>query len=433
MLKKAIIIELLVATSFLSVYAQENLSTENTEVTNEAVEVEQLRINPSDFNSALDILVKDLYVNNSFIIDCKETIGTHIDSLSENDIMCRLEDISLGFTMPYNETVLSFIKSYLRRPKQVEYMLGLGETYYFPIFEAALEKYQVPLELKYLPVIESALNARAVSSAGATGLWQFMLATGRSYGLEVNTLVDERRDPIKASDAAAHYLHDLYAIYHDWLLAIAAYNCGPGNVQRAIRNSGGKKTYWEIYNYLPRETRNYVPIFIAANYVMNYYQEHGLCPARPVFNTTVDTLMVNTRIHLKQISDVLSIPLEELQFLNPQYRYDIIPGNIKSSPLVMPMSAIAAFEQNIDTIASYKAAELVNQNMRTGTSSTASSSSKSGGSSSGSGHLIYHTIKQGETLSSIAKKYHTTVDKIKKWNKISGTMIRAGSRLKIYK
>lgn len=392
------------------------------------IQQEQLRINPADFNSALDILVKDWYVNNSFTIDCKGMGQMMIDSLSADEITCRLEAISLGFTMPYNEYVMSFIKSYLRRPRQIEYMLGLGETYYFPIFEAALEKYQVPLELKYLPVIESALNARALSHAGASGLWQFMLATGRMYGLEVNTLVDERRDPIKSSEAAAHYLHDLYTIYGDWLLAIAAYNCGPGNVAKAIRSSGGKKTYWEIYNFLPRETRNYVPIFIAANYVMNYYREHGMCPARPNFNTTVDTLYVNERIHLQQIADVLSLPLEELRFLNPQYRYDIVPGNVKSSPLVLPMNVISAFEQNIDTIAQYKAAELVSQNMRTSSATTAPSSS-----SASNGHAIYHTVKQGETLSSIAKKYRTSVDKIKKWNKISGTMIRAGQRLKIYK
>lgn len=420
---------MMVATAFSGLTAQTTNETSDINTTAESG-VEQLRINPSDFNSALDILVKDWYVSNSFVIDCKGSGMMMIDSLSEGEVICRLENISLGFTMPYNETVLSFIKSYLRRPRQIEYMLGLGETYYFPIFEAALEKYQVPLELKYLPVIESALNARAVSSAGATGLWQFMLATGRSYGLEVNTLVDERRDPIKSSEAAAHYLHDLYSMYGDWLLAIAAYNCGPGNVQRAIRSSGGKKTYWEIYNFLPRETRNYVPIFIAANYVMNYYQEHGMCPARPAYNTTVDTLMVNERVHLQQISEVLSVPLEELRFLNPQYRYDIVPGNVKSSSLVLPMHVIAAFEQNLDTIITYKA-ELVNQNMKTTTATT--TTSKSGSSSSGSGHVMYHTVKSGETLSSIAKKYHTSVDKIKRWNKISGTMIRAGSRLKIYK
>lgn len=430
MLKKTFtILSILSVVSFTALTAQ--TTDDNDAMSAASNGTEQLRINPSDFNSALDILIKDWYVSNSFVIDCKGTGLMMIDSLTESEVICRLENISLGFTMPYNETVLSFIKSYLRRPRQIEYMLGLGETYYFPIFEAALERYQVPLELKYLPVIESALNPRAVSSAGATGLWQFMLATGRSYGLEVNTLVDERRDPLKSSEAAAHYLHDLYSMYGDWLLAIAAYNCGPGNVQRAIRNSGGKKTYWEIYNFLPRETRNYVPIFIAANYVMNYYQEHGMCPARPNFNTTVDTLMVNERVHLQQISEVLSVPLEELRFLNPQYRYDIVPGNVKSSSLVLPMSVIAAFEQNLDTIISYKAAELVSQNMKTTTGST-TTSSKSSSSSSG-GHVIYHTVKSGETLSSIAKKYHTSVDKIKKLNKISGTMIRAGSRLKIYK
>lgn len=384
-----------------------------------------LRIVPSDFESALDVLVRDWYVTNSFVIDCDER-NAHVEPLTDSLCIERLEKISLGMTLPYNTIVRSFIDSYLRRQQQVEYMLGLGESYYFPIFEAALEKYQVPLELKYLPVIESALNARALSRAGASGLWQFIITTGRNYDLEVNTLVDERRDPIKASDAAAHYLHDLYEIYGDWFLAIASYNCGPGNVAKAIRAAGGKRNYWDIYPYLPQETRSYVPIFIAANYIMNYYVEHGMCPARPRYQTTVDSIIVNQRIHLQQISDILSVPIEELRFLNPQYRHDIVPGNIKPYPVVLPMSLMAAFEKNQDTIARYHAAELVAQSMQAAPPerSTASYSR---------GHVIYYKVRRGDTLNSIARKYRTTILNIKRWNGLRSTTIRVGQRLKICK
>ena len=237
----------------------------------------------------------------------------------------------------------------VRRREQVAYMLTLGD-YYFPLFEEMLDRHGLPLELKYLPVIESALNPVAVSRMGATGLWQFMLKTGQGYGLEVNSLVDERRDPYKSTEAAVRYLKDLYSIYGDWNLVIAAYNCGPGNVNKAIARSGGKQDYWEIYYRLPRETRGYVPAFIAANYIMNYYAEHNICPMKPNDFQALDTVHVNQEIHFGQIAEILDIPVNELQRLNPQFKRDIVPGNYKPYALVLPTKKMIAFIDKKDEI-----------------------------------------------------------------------------------
>ena len=226
-----------------------------------------------------------------------------------------------------------------------------------PIFEDQLLANKLPDELKYLPIIESALNPTAYSRAGAGGLWQLMVSTGRIYGLEINSLIDERMDPYKASVAAARYLKDLFRIYGDWNLVIAAYNCGPGNVNKAIRRSGGKRDYWQIYPYLPNETRNYVPIFIAANYVMNYYKQHNLNVA-PVCLPMSDTIMVKEKVHLMQIADLMNLPIAELRTLNPQYRQDIVPGNYKPCAIRLPLNAASSFLQNKDKIVAYKADEL---------------------------------------------------------------------------
>jgi membrane-bound lytic murein transglycosylase D len=226
--------------------------------------------------------------------------------------MERLKRLPTIMEMPYNEVVHKFIDRYAGRLRHsVGYMLGAC-NFYIPIFEEALEAYGLPLELKYLPIIESALNPNAVSRVGATGLWQFMLATGKQYGLEVNTLVDERRDPIKASYAAAHCLSDLYKIFGDWSLVIASYNCGPGNINKAIHRAGGKRDYWEIYPYLPRETRGYVPAFIAANYIMTYYSDHNICQMQTRLPGKTDTVVVNRNVHLSQIAAVLDLDLDML-------------------------------------------------------------------------------------------------------------------------
>ena len=271
----------------------------------------------------------------------------------------RLRRMPTVMEMGYNEIVQRFIDRYMGRLRHsVSYMLG-ATNFYVPIFEEALEAYQVPLELKYLPVIESALNPRAVSRVGATGLWQFMLGTGKQYGLEVNSLVDERRDPLRASYAAARYLRDLYRIFGDWNLVIAAYNCGPGNINKAIHRSGGEKDYWRLYPYLPAETRGYVPAFIAANYAMTYYCEHGICPMSTKLPLQTDTVVVNRDVHLEQIASVLDLDIEMLRSLNPQYRRDIVPGSNKPYAIRLPMADTSRFIDMQDSIYSYRATELL--------------------------------------------------------------------------
>lgn len=378
---------------------------------------------PPDFDEDLDEIVHNWYLQNAQMSDCSKDTGLIL--ASDEEYIERLQKLPYVMEMPFNNIVKKFIEHYLQRPAKVEYMLGLGETYYFPIFESALERYGVPLELKYLPVIESALNARATSRAGAAGLWQFMVGTGRLYGLEINSLVDERRDPLKSSDAAARYLRDLYNIYHDWHLVIAAYNCGPGNVAKAVRYAGGgKKDYWQIYPYLPRETRSYVPIFIAANYVMNYYDKHNMCPVEPTVTVSTDTIMVDKRINLQQVADILDISMEELRFMNPQYRQDIVPGNIKPYSLVLPFNQVGDYMDNRDTIPLHRAAELVANRAQVQPASY---------NPSGNGQLIYYKVRSGDTLGGIAARYHCTVNQIKRWNGLRGTMIRVGQRLKIYR
>ena len=271
----------------------------------------------------------------------------------------RLRRMPTVMEMGYNDIVQRFIDRYMARLRHsVSYMLG-ATNFYVPIFEEALEAYQVPLELKYLPVIESALNPRAVSRVGATGLWQFMLGTGKQYGLEVNSLVDERRDPVRSSYAAARYLRDLYRIFGDWNLVIAAYNCGPGNINKAIHRSGGEKDYWRLYPYLPAETRGYVPAFIAANYAMTYYCEHGICPMSTKLPLQTDTVVVNRDVHLEQIAKVLDLDIEMLRSLNPQYRRDIVPGATKKYAIRLPMADTGRFIDMQDSIFSYRASELL--------------------------------------------------------------------------
>lgn len=271
----------------------------------------------------------------------------------------RLSRMPTVMEMAHNNVVQQFIDRYASRLRgTIAYCLGAG-NFYMPIFEEALETYQIPLELKYLPVIESALNPKAVSRVGAAGLWQFMPATGRQYNLQMNSLVDERRDPIKASYAAAHLLSDLYKVFGDWNLVIAAYNCGPGNVSKAIQRSGGSKDYWQIYPYLPRETRGYVPAFIAANYMMTYYSLHNICPMSSRLPAQTDTVMVTKKIHLEQIAKVLNIDIEMLRALNPMYRHDIIPGNTEPYVLRLPLSDVNRYIENEDAICNYRANELL--------------------------------------------------------------------------
>ncbi|MEE0621105.1 MAG: transglycosylase SLT domain-containing protein, partial [Prevotella sp.] len=299
-----------------------------------------------------------------------------------------------------------------------------------------LETYGLPLELKYLPVIESALNPKAVSRVGATGLWQFMLKTGKNYGLEVNSLVDERRDPVKASYAAARYLSDLYKIFGNWNLVIAAYNAGPEKINKAIHRANGKADYWEIYPYLPQETRGYVPAFIAANYIMTYYCDHNICPMETDLPAKTDTVMIDRDVHFEQIAHVLNMDVRQIEELNPQYRRDIVNGTSKLSALRLPSTQITQFIDNQDSIFAYNAQDLlskreevkVNDDVPTYTKSSKSKSRRKGRRGRGSRRV---TIKNGDTLSEIAHRNHTTVAKLKRLNKISGTNIRAGKKIRV--
>lgn len=425
-----------------------------------------------------EITVKDKDGNEE-VIDVPESMDTEFDDLLQEyysqkylktDEDCNFRDVNRTYEpevyvdrlkrlpnimeMPYNDIVQKFIDRYTGRLRRsVSYMLG-ASNFYMPIFEDALAAYDVPLELKYLPVIESALNPKATSRVGAAGLWQFMPSTGKQYGLEINSLVDERRDPVKASYAAARYLRDLYKIYGDWSLVIAAYNCGPQNVRKAIQRAGGEADYWTIYPYLPRETKGYVPAFIAANYVMNYYCDHNICPMRTTLPAKTDTVVVTRDIHLKQIADVCGVNLEELRALNPQYRRDIVNGNSKPSVLRLPITVINSFISNEDSISNYQADQLFTRRSlvevdeqsqprytapkRTyskgnsaGYSSKKSKKDKKGKKSKKDSGGKSVTIKNGDTLSEIAQRNHTTVSKLRKLNGIKGNTIRAGKKIKV--
>lgn len=357
----------------------------------------------------------------------------------------RLSRLPNRMEMPYNEVVQKFIDKYSNQLRRsVSYMLG-ASNFYLPIFEQALETYGLPLELKYLPVIESALNPKAVSRVGATGLWQFMLNTGKQYGLEVNSMVDERCDIVRSSYAAAEYLSDLYKIFGDWNLVIAAYNTGPQNINKAIHRAKGEKDYWKIYPYLPKETRGYVPGFIAANYIMNYYCEHNICPMVTELPVKTDTVMLDRDVHFEQIAAVLGIDIDEIKMLNPQYRINIVNGSSKLSSLRLPANQINNFIDKEQAIYAYNMDELlrkrkevdVEQLLATETTvrksygRSYSKSSKSSRSRKSKSRSRTVTVKSGDTLSEIAERNNTTVKKLKKLNKISGTNIQPGKKLKV--
>ena len=332
----------------------------------------------------------------------------------------RLRALASPIELPFNSIVKAYINRYTSsRYGTLSRILGLSR-YYFPLIEDELLREGLPIELRALPIIESALSTTAVSPMGAVGLWQFMPSTGKSYGLEVNSLVDERRDPLLATRAACRYLKDLYAIYNDWTLAIAAYNCGPGNVNKAIARSGGK-TFWDIYDYLPRETRGYVPAFIGATYGYAYHRLHNIEPTETPLPLATDTLHVNRILHLGQISSTIDIPLETLRELNPQYKLDIIPATTKSYTLTLPQHSVAdyiAHEQEIFAKDSAYLKEYINpanldkkRQQRTGT---------------------VYVVKRGDTLGAIARRYRVTTAQLMRWNGIKNAhKLRIGQRLRI--
>lgn len=381
---------------------------------------------PVDFDNKLQRLL-NVYHGSVLESDCvTDSIGP---VFSDSVYIERLKKIPAVFELVYNPVVKKYIELYtMRRRKQMSYMLGVG-NYYFPIFEQALDALDLPMELKYLPVIESALNPRAYSVAGASGLWQFMYGTGKIYGLQGNSLVDERRDPIKATNAAVRFLRDLYKMYGDWAMVIAAYNCGPGNVNKAIKRSGGKKDYWSIYPYLPKETRGYVPAFIAATYAMTYHKEHKICPTRMELPYVCDTVVLKDRMHLEQISSVLGIDIETLRNMNPQYRKDIIPGNGEAYTLCLPENKVGSFIDMKDSIMAYKADSFSVVTKVVVLPAKADPYYRAGGGAVKKGVYV---VKRGDTLSGIAQRRKVSIAKIKKWNNLKSDRIYIGQKLRIY-
>lgn len=385
---------------------------------------------PESFDVDTKDMMDNWYLSRYAVID---SLGRRYSSgtVSDEVYIDRLQRLPVEIEMPYNQIVKQYIELYaLRKPQLVEKMLGLS-IYYMPIFESALEKNGMPIELKYLPVIESALDPNAISRAGAGGLWQFMPATAKDEGLEFNSLVDERRAPIESSEAAARYLKKLYGIYDDWTLAIAAYNCGPGNVNKAIKRAGGgKKDYWQIYPFLPKETRGYVPAFIAANYIMNYYGEHGISPVLARRPLVTDTVHVTRRVHLQQISDVMGLPIAEIRQLNPQYRKDIIPGHIRPYTLILPSIQAYCYAVNEDSIVNHDAEKYaVRSVVEPDDGSVKGSDSR--GEYVEELQVKYHKVRKGETISSIARKYGVSTTSIRKANKLKSNRVKRGKTLKI--
>lgn len=384
------------------------------------------------FSDKLDSMLSSWYVQNAFLLDSTELAeaDTLKQTLPDSIYIQRLQSMQSAVSLSFNNTVKGFITMYtVRKPKQVAVMLGLA-NYYFPMFEEALAKYGLPMELKYLPIIESALNPAANSVASAVGLWQFMYSTGKMYKLEISTFVDERRDPLKATDAAVRYLRDLYNIYKDWHLVIAAYNCGPGNVNKAIKRSGDAKDYWKIYYRLPKETRGYVPAFIAANYVMNFYQSHNILPKSPDFPIITDTLMVNDYLHFNQVSEVIGIPVEQIRSLNPQYRRDIIPaGKDRPYSLVLPQDEISAYLENESIIHDHRRTEFFPNNEIVNPQSNFANHSPS--DIKGRDKVIY-TVKSGDNLGLIASWFRVRSSDLKYWNGIRKNFIKAGQKLAVY-
>lgn len=351
---------------------------------------------------------------------------TIITELPDSVYKARLQTLPFVIEVPYNEIVRRYILRYVKHsPRQLASLQRKAE-YYFPIFEDILGKYELPFELCYLPVIESALNPQARSHMGAVGLWQFMPATGKKYGLEINSLIDERMDPIRSTEAACRFLKALYNIFEDWNLVIAAYNCGPGNVNKAIHRAGGKRDFWSIYPFLPKETRGYLPIFIAASYAMNYADVHGICPATEIRYPITDTIVTSERQHLKQIAANLDITIEELRKLNPQYARDIIPGG-KEYALCLPIQISGTYIDQQDSILAYQAKELIH-NRRAEIDLMQKTGLNGGYSVNG---ITYYKIKEGDTLGGIAAKFHVSVKRLKSFNGLTSDFIRAGKTLKI--
>lgn len=463
---------LALAASFITATAQ----TDEITVHNDQNGRDEVIDLPEGMSVSCDSLINEWMAKKYLYPDTTCANPDYNPTFTTEEYQERLRRLPVVMEMPYNSVVQKFIDQYSGRLRRtVSYALGAG-NFYIPIFEEALDYYGLPLELKYLPVIESALEPKAKSPAGAVGLWQFMLATGKRYDLKVNSLIDERQDPYKSSWAAARYLRDLYKIYRDWNLVIAAYNCGPTNVNKAIHRADGVRDYWTIYPYLPSETRGYVPAFIAANYIMNYYCEHNICPMKTKLPITTDTVTIMRDLHMQQVAELCNIDVEAIQALNPQYRTQLIPGSSGPMTLCLPTETLNTFIDLKDSVYNYRVDELLTRrscvevddrldnrsvaskrraarqqsasesssssrrsaSKSSSRKSSRSSSSKSSSRSSRSSRKSKKvkssasaTVRKGDTLIEIAHRNGTTVEKLRKKNKIKGNMIKPGQKLKV--
>ena len=417
------------ALTSVTAWSRQNVNTIKENIVDNSI------VFPESFETDTKALMNNWYLKNYTVLD-SYVENSKSETVSDEVYIKRLRALPVTIEMPFNSVVKTYIEMYTQRRRTlVEEMLGMS-LYYMPIFEQALEKEGLPLELKYLPVIESALNPDAVSRVGATGLWQFMISTAKGLGLEVNSLVDERRDPYRASEKAAVYLKNLYNIYHDWSLVIAAYNCGPGNVNKALRRAGGSgKDFWAIYPYLPKETRGYVPAFIAANYVMTYFKNHNISPSLAKKPLLTDTIAVNQRINFNQISKVLNMPIDELRVLNPQFRRDVIPGDTHSYSLCLPTHQVYSFIMSKDSILNYRT-DLYGR--RDVVEPATISDSKDIQGVEGVDFTYetqtvtkWHKVRRGETLAKIAGKYGVTSSSIKRANGLRRSSVKRGQSLKI--
>lgn len=388
-----------------------------------------LRLTAAQFDSLVAAWVEQgrstLY--ESYFSNCIAPDTLPVDSLTANraaDSLYaqRLRLIVSPIPMPYNAVVGELIQRFTDPQKfHFDRILGLA-NYYFPLFEEVLLQEGLPVELRMLPVIESALTPEATSRAGAAGLWQFMPTTGKIFGLEINSMVDERRDPVPATQAACRYLKQMYATYGDWLLALAAYNCGPGNVNKAIARSGGKRSFWELYDYLPAETRRYVPSFIAATYTFAYHELHGIEPLAAPIPLAVDTLRIGRLTHFEQIASTIDIPVELLRMLNPQYKLDIIPATAKPYTLVLPQRNIAQF---IDRQSEIHAKDTLYLKEYLDPANLARKQAEPPAGS-------YYKVKSGDTLGAIARRYGVTTAQLMRWNNISDARkLRVGQRIRV--
>lgn len=390
------------------------------ELATEELAPEDYTVDVTDSLLSIWYLHKKLQAESSREYDM-DSVHFH-SNVTDKEYLRRLADMNSFITLPFNETVRNYMILYSEKmPTKMGSMLALSQ-YYFPIFEEIFDKYGLPKELKYMAIIESALNPVAVSRAGAKGMWQFMYNTAKMYGLTINSFVDERLDPVKSADAAARYLMDAYKIFGDWNLAISSYNCGSGNVSKAMRRSGSRE-FWPVYDYLPRETRGYVPAFVGAMYAFTYYREHGLKPDSLSMPVQVDTFHIRRMLHFRQVNALTGVPVEMLKNLNPQYVHDIIPGTSKEEYVLrLPYQYTAKFIENEDSVYAYNAKEYFSP-------ATLQNIAVSGSASS---QRVSYKVKSGDYLGKIASRYHVTVKQLMEWNHLRNTNLRVGQVLYIY-